>query len=249
MQDLSSFQITRIEDVSSLGTILSVWAHPDDETYCCGGVMSWAANNGQRVVCVTATRGEAGSQDVKRWPPDQLAAVRAKEMERALEIFGISEHHWLDYPDGGCMAVDQDEAIEKLVVLIEQVKPDTVLTFGREGITGHSDHQAVCQWTHAALQQSGHTAKVFHPVIADQQYESHYRVVDEKLNMFFAIDEPPTKPAAECDICIELPNDVLNKKREAIRAMPSQTAIMLELFDEAFLDGMLSVECLVHCQA
>jgi LmbE family N-acetylglucosaminyl deacetylase len=37
------------------GTILSIWAHPDDETYLAGGVMAAASANGQRVVCVTAT--------------------------------------------------------------------------------------------------------------------------------------------------------------------------------------------------
>ncbi|MGH3589327.1 MAG: PIG-L deacetylase family protein, partial [Pseudonocardia sp.] len=44
-----------------LGTILGVWAHPDDETYLCGGLMARAARSGDRVVCVTATRGEQGS--------------------------------------------------------------------------------------------------------------------------------------------------------------------------------------------
>ena len=41
-----------------LGTVLSVWAHPDDESYCCAGLMADAVAHGQRVTCVTATRGE-----------------------------------------------------------------------------------------------------------------------------------------------------------------------------------------------
>src|SRR3990170_5660884 len=51
---------------NSLGTILGVWAHPDDETYLCGGLMARAVRAGDRVVCITATRGGLGSPDQDR---------------------------------------------------------------------------------------------------------------------------------------------------------------------------------------
>jgi LmbE family N-acetylglucosaminyl deacetylase len=51
------------------GPMLSVWAHPDDETYLAGATMAQAVRDGRRVVCVTATRGELGSTDPERWPP------------------------------------------------------------------------------------------------------------------------------------------------------------------------------------
>ena len=53
--------------MKDLGTILGVWAHPDDEGYLSAGIMAQAMRNGQRVVCVTATRGEAA--DPEQWPP------------------------------------------------------------------------------------------------------------------------------------------------------------------------------------
>ena len=40
----------------SLGTILGVWAHPDDDIYLSAGLMAVAAAAGERVVDVTATR-------------------------------------------------------------------------------------------------------------------------------------------------------------------------------------------------
>ena len=61
--------------VTDLGTILGVWAHPDDEAYLSGGLMAMARDAGARVVCVTATRGELGTPDPRTWPPDQLAVV------------------------------------------------------------------------------------------------------------------------------------------------------------------------------
>ena len=52
----------------TLGTMLGVWAHPDDETYLAAGLMAVGVRQGNRVVCVTATRGEEGSWDEGRWP-------------------------------------------------------------------------------------------------------------------------------------------------------------------------------------
>ena len=41
--------ITSNDAVAELGTILSIWAHPDDESYLAAGVM--AAARGQRPAC------------------------------------------------------------------------------------------------------------------------------------------------------------------------------------------------------
>ncbi|HXV94036.1 MAG TPA: PIG-L family deacetylase, partial [Pseudonocardia sp.] len=50
-------------DLADLGTILGVWAHPDDETFLTAGLMALAREAGNRVVCATATRGERGTDD------------------------------------------------------------------------------------------------------------------------------------------------------------------------------------------
>src|SRR5438093_2334158 len=73
----------------SLGTILGVWAHPDDETYLSAGLMAQAVREGRRVVCVTATRGEEGSFDEERWPTATMGKVRENELMRSLEILGV----------------------------------------------------------------------------------------------------------------------------------------------------------------
>src|SRR5207244_4393370 len=89
------------------GAILSVWAHPDDESYCCAGLMAAAVKAGRRVVCVTATRGELGSTDPVRWPAGPpLAEIRIEELAASLAELGVTEHAWLDYPAGSCAAVD-----------------------------------------------------------------------------------------------------------------------------------------------
>src|SRR5689334_4399649 len=144
-QDVGMRSATMITstDVAELGTIVGIWAHPDDEAYLSGGLMALARDNGQRVVCVTATRGELGTPDPAAWPPDRLAAERTRELANCLAVLGVGEHHWLGYGDGECAGVDPDAAAARLGDLIGDVRPDTVLTFGPDGITGHPDHCTV----------------------------------------------------------------------------------------------------------
>jgi LmbE family N-acetylglucosaminyl deacetylase len=67
-----------------LGTILGVWAHPDDEAYLMAGTALLAAAAGSTVACVTATAGEAGeSADEERWPPAQLGTIRRTSLPTA----------------------------------------------------------------------------------------------------------------------------------------------------------------------
>jgi hypothetical protein len=50
-----------ITNAVGLGTVLGIWAHPDDEAFLSAGLMAAARDVGQRVVCVTATLGEHGT--------------------------------------------------------------------------------------------------------------------------------------------------------------------------------------------
>jgi LmbE family N-acetylglucosaminyl deacetylase len=126
--------------MDELGTILGVWAHPDDEAYLSAGLMARAVRNGSRVACVTATRGEGGSMDVERWPPERMAEVRTEELERSLAILGVTEHYWLDLPDIDMQTGLPEDGYERVRDLVEDIRPDTILTFGTDGMTGHEAH-------------------------------------------------------------------------------------------------------------
>src|SRR3954464_12196698 len=82
-------------------TLLAVFAHPDDESYLCGGTLAHYAAAGVRVALVGATRGEAGDTAV---PPlatrEPLPAVRAGELRAAAGLLGLAEVHLLGYEDG-----------------------------------------------------------------------------------------------------------------------------------------------------
>src|SRR6478609_11929198 len=82
----SMFPIT---DVTRLGTVRGSWAHPDDEAFLSAGLMAAARDAGQRVVCVTATLGEHGTDDPGSWPPMRMAQVREREWHASLAALGV----------------------------------------------------------------------------------------------------------------------------------------------------------------
>ena len=157
------------------GAMLGVWAHPDDETYLSAGLMADAARRGQRVVCVTATRGEEGSWDEERWPTSEMGRVREAEMMASLQVLGVTEHHWLDYYDGTCKDVPSDEGVGRVRSIMEEISPRSVFTFGPDGMTGHDDHKAVCAWTTEAFERAAPIGAIGRSTVAHKMPSRSWR--------------------------------------------------------------------------
>ena len=85
--------------VPALGTILGIWAHPDDEAYLSAALMAEARDAGQRVVVVTATDGELGGDG-------PVADWRRREAVESLAAVGVTDHRWLGFRDGQCADVE-----------------------------------------------------------------------------------------------------------------------------------------------
>ncbi len=213
-------------DVAALGTILGIWAHPDDEAYLSAGLMALARTNGQRVVVVTATAGEAGTTDPQRWPPEHLAEIRRREMAVSLERLGVREHHWLGYADGGCHRAVQMEAVNALGQIIDTVAPDTIVTFGPEGMTGHADHRAVAAWASAAWRLRRPQATLLHATLLPS-FHTQWHALNERIGLFGDHPAPYTTPERAA-LVIECDAELLDRKLEALHAHASQTAPLAE---------------------
>ncbi len=125
------------------GRLLAIFAHPDDESYGPAGTLVEAADAGHAVRVVIATRGEAGSLGISRqYEPHELARIRQGELRDAAAILGI-ESFILGWPDKCVNAVDPDRAVATLVREIRQFRPDSLLTFHPNGLSGHPDHIAM----------------------------------------------------------------------------------------------------------
>ncbi|MFZ4511022.1 MAG: PIG-L deacetylase family protein, partial [Candidatus Nanopelagicales bacterium] len=83
----------------SVTTLVFLHAHPDDEALLTAGTMARAAAEGHRVVLAVATDGAAGltSADYR----EDLAGVRARELERSAEILGTARLETWGYADSG----------------------------------------------------------------------------------------------------------------------------------------------------
>jgi LmbE family N-acetylglucosaminyl deacetylase len=224
--------------VDELGTILGVWAHPDDETYTTAGLMARAVRAGSRVVCVTATRGEGGSMDEEKWPSATMGQVREQELLRSLAVLGVSEHMWLDLPD-----VDMDTPLPEsgagtVRTIMEEVQPDSVLTFGPDGMTDHAAHKSVSRWATGAFGDVAKDgAKLFYATTTPDWAERWVPVYN-RFNVFRP-GTPPVTPREELGIEFDLPPDILELKLRAIQEHVSQVEGMVHAFGEdIFRDAM-----------
>jgi LmbE family N-acetylglucosaminyl deacetylase len=230
------------QDPATLGTILGVWAHPDDEAYLSAGVMAAAVDAGHRVVCVTATRGEAGSLDPVRWPPDTLANVRESELDACLAVLGVREHIWLDYPDGACADVPVEEAVARLVEIVSEVQPDTVLTFGPDGMTWHPDHIAVGQWTTEAVRGSGRDGVRLLYATKTPEWGEAFLATVQADEVMMTDQQPPTTPASDLAFSVDLQGEALHRKYKALLCQRSQVESLLATMGEDLYCSFLADE-------
>jgi LmbE family N-acetylglucosaminyl deacetylase len=215
------------------GPILGIWAHPDDETFLSAGLMAQAAADGERVVCVTATRGELGVQDTERWPPDQLARIRENEMYESMRILGIGEHRWLDYPDGGCHLVDDEEAVARLVAVLMDVQPLNVLTFGPDGMTAHQDHVAVSRWATLAFERAAPSGSRLLYATKTQEWADRFVPLMMSRHILMEEDaDPPVTPHHELAVAFDLSAELMDLKTRSLLAQESQIGAMIDVFGE-----------------
>ena len=130
--------------ITSRQSILGIFAHPDDETFLAGGTLAKYAASGWDVFLLCATHGEAG----RRGPNEGLsleefAALRGQELEGACGALGIHAPLFLACADHQLAEKCSQFALEESARIIARLMPDIVITFGPDGVSGHSDHVAL----------------------------------------------------------------------------------------------------------
>ena len=155
-------------------TLMTVHAHPDDETISTGGMMAKYSRAGHRVICVTCTGGEHGEIVVPEMDTPEnharLAEIRADELRRALEQLGPIDSRMLGYVDSGMMGTpeneaaasfwqaDVDDATGRLVRIVRETRPDVIVGYNDFGGYGHPDHIRAAQIAKLAFERAGDPA-------------------------------------------------------------------------------------------
>ena len=181
----------------SLRRLLAVHAHPDDESITMGGTLARYAADGVAVTLVTATLGEEGEvigaelQGLTAGNADQLGGYRYAELRSACAALGITDHRFLGglgaFRDSGMIGTpsadhprafvrartggpDHDRAVLALTEVIDEVRPDVLLTYDADGGYGHPDHIATHEVAVAAA--TGRVPRVLAAVRSAQVAEA-----------------------------------------------------------------------------
>jgi len=193
-------------------SILLVFAHPDDESFGMAGTVKKYTQQGVPVDLVCATRGEKGSRmDV----PENIdtGSAREAELHAAAAIIGIRDIYFLGYMDGELNQADAKEVVNKIIDVMQRVQPEIVITFGPDGISGHSDHIAVGRAATKAFKklytQGNWPRKLYYVTIAQSAVPN----ADE-----FGV---ATRPDKEVNISTDI-SGYLDSKIQAIAAHRSQ---------------------------
>ena len=140
-------------------------AHPGDEVFGFGGAIASAAAEGAYVVVVCVTRGWF-DQRLSAKPPApggknrdlkfgavnwrNVDTVREDELRRSVAVLGVRVVRMLDYAEGELDRADFDHLVERIVEPIRIHRPEVILGFGPDGVTGDSDHIVLSRAVSAA---------------------------------------------------------------------------------------------------
>jgi LmbE family N-acetylglucosaminyl deacetylase len=201
-------------------SVLTVCAHPDDESFGLGAVLSTFAGLGiqTRVLCFThgetSTLGASGVE---------LTVVRAAELAAAAAVLGVTSLRLLSYPDGALSAASLEELCLEVETSAALHPVDCLLVFDQGGITGHPDHQRA---TEAAL-ATGERLGV--PVLAWALPTSIAAALNDEFATGFVGREP-----SEIDLVIEVDRAL---QYEAISCHTSQSTDNPVLWRRLTLQG------------
>ncbi len=200
--------------------LLAIFAHPDDESFLAGGALAMTAKKtGVRIVIATA--GEKGRSHIDYEISDEdIAKMRKEETSNAMQALGVKDYLILDYPDGSLGQVSEEEITKKLISLIRDFKPSSILTFGPDGVTGHRDHIAIGRFaTKAAAILGIDVYWLARPKAQQNLVESRSW---PRTSQHYT--EIPAVPYSENDLIRMDVSGVLEEKKKAIAAHASQGA-------------------------
>ncbi len=136
--------------------ILAFFAHPDDETLLCGGLLALLSNSNHNVHFLCCTRGEGGECGE---PPvctqKQLGAIRELELTCAVQALGGKTLKFLDYLDPlvgdentlFSFTQDYEKLSARLADYLKTNDINVLITHGSSGEYGHPGHLTVYQVT------------------------------------------------------------------------------------------------------
>lgn len=195
--------------------LLVVGAHPDDESFWCGGTLVRLAEQCVQIHVLSATSGQAGEcGDPPVCRPDELGAVREAELRCACRTIGAEPPIILDYWDGKLAEVSDEEGMQQVLDVMIATKAQILLTWPPDGGSGHPDHIAVSRWATAAFEHSHAWGK-------EAPVALYYMVRTESVAALLQRKNPPGVPDDAVDVRVDI-MPVWEKRMAALHCHRSQ---------------------------
>ena len=179
--------------------ILYIFPHPDDESFGPAPAMSKQRREGHEVYLLTLTKGEATKQRHKYgYSKEEMGEVRYQEMLNVAKVLNLSGMTVLNLPDSGLKEMDPRDIENVIKDEIEKIKPDVVVSYAVNGISGFHDHlvmHAVAKRVFVELKEKVPFLKrlAFFTITEDAvKKQKHFNVSgskDEEIDCIYEADE------------------------------------------------------------
>src|SRR6188474_2377244 len=153
-----------LRKLATVGTVMHVTAHPDDENNSLLAMES--QGEGLRVVLATATRGNGGQNEIGPEIFEALGVLRTEELLAAHRFDGAEQFFTRAVDFGYSFGIDEtydkwghDEIVADYVRLIRLTRPDLVITMRPDGAGGGQHHQASARLAAEAYEAAGDAAR------------------------------------------------------------------------------------------
>lgn len=183
---------------------------------------------------------------------DQLGGYRIAELAAALAALGAPAHHflggagrWRDtgmalagqgvratmpkviHPRAFAAAESLPDQIDALAALMDQVRPQVVVTYGPDGGYGHPDHVRAHEVTVEAARRTSSVQKVYATVVGRSTLETELALLASAPGLPFRLPEPgelPCVPDEQVTTRIDV-SQHLPAKVAALRAHVTQVSV------------------------
>lgn len=192
--------------------LVCIFAHPDDEAFGpAGSIAKFASERDVYIICVT--NGDSHDQFTKKdGYAKKLGEIRRNEMQKSAKVLGVKKVIFLEFSDGSLSNNLYHEIANKIESILQELKPDIIMTFEQKGVSGHIDHITVSMVSTFVFQKLEFIKNIF-----------YYGELKEMMKLIpsYFIYIPPGYEREEFDLHINI-EEFWDKKLKAMEQHESQ---------------------------
>ncbi len=147
--------------------LVCIFAHPDDESFGPGGTIHLYTKT-HEVYLICVTNGDAGKNALGE-SGITLGEIRQEELRASSKLLGTKKVFFLNYADGSLNNLQYHEIAGKIKAITDELKPEVLMTFEPQGVSGHLDHIAASMITSYVFEKADYVKRIMYFCISREQ--------------------------------------------------------------------------------